>query len=208
MRMRIFILLVVVFVGVGSARADLIWDSGYREYSAGDEQWVYMYNDASVDITGGNIDELYMYDDTSAKITGGEVGIIWGQGNSSIEVYEGGAVTLLRPHDSSIATIYGGEIYLLFVLGNSTTKIYGGDFLAGGISVQDSASAIIEMHVQEYSWNANPDFGVLTGKWYESGEAFSIDYVALDAFDHMVFVPEPSMILLLGVGSLMLRYKK
>ena len=195
---------VILMMTCCNVRGDLIWDSGYREYSAGDEQWVYMYNDASVDITGGSIDELYMYDDTSAKVTGGEVGILWGQGNSSIEVYEGGAVTLLRPNDNATASIYGGEIYLLVALGNSTTKVHEGEFLAGGIS----GTATIEMYVREYSWDPNPDFGVLTGKWYESGEAFSIDYVTLNAYEHMVFVPEPSVFLLLGMGGLMLRHKK
>lgn len=205
MKIKLALIMGIAFcMSACPVNADLVWDSGHREYSAGDEQWVYMYIDASVDITGGNIDELYMYDDTSAEITGGEVGILWGQGNSSIEVYEGGAVTLLRPNDNATASIYGGEIYLLVALGNSTTKVHEGEFLAGGIS----GTATIEMYVREYSWDPNPDFGVLTGKWYESGEAFSIDYVTLNAYEHMVFVPEPSIFLLIGMGGLILRHKK
>lgn len=209
MRTQIFILLVVVSVGVGSARADLIWDSGHREYSEGRETWVYMYNDASVDVTGGWIGELYMYDTSTAKVTGGEVGLIWGQGNTSIEVYEDSVIGMLRPNDNATATVYGGEFNSLFALGNSTVNVYGGTYEIG---IRVHGSPLINMYVQEYTWDpdggVSKNFGLLTGIWFESGEAFYIDYVDFDAIDYMVFVPEPSMLLLLGIGGLMLRYKK
>lgn len=92
MKTQIFILLAVVSILVCNVRADLIWDSGHREYSAGDEKWVYMYNDASVDVTGGWIGELYMYNETTAKVTGGEVQQLLVEGDSSAELYEDSVV--------------------------------------------------------------------------------------------------------------------
>lgn len=118
-------------------------------------------------------------------------------------------IGLLRPNDNATATVYGGELNSIFALGNSTVNVYGGTYETG-ISVH--GSPLINMYVQEYTWNpdggSSKNFGLLTGVWFESGEEFYIDYVDFDAIDHIVFIPEPSVILLMGTGSLFLRYKK
>lgn len=77
-----FLVAMFLFMISGFAGAEITWDSGHREYSEGRETWVYMHNDASVDVTGGWIGELNMFDDTATKVTGGEVGIIWGGGTA------------------------------------------------------------------------------------------------------------------------------
>jgi len=210
MRTVIIIITTVVFVvGVANVQAEIIWDSGHHVYSEGEETWVYMYNDASADIIGGIIHEFYMYNNSTADITGGYVSVVLGQDTSSVNVYAGSDIGLLRPNDSSTANVYGGEINHLFVLGNSTTNIYEGDFPMG-FSANDSP--VINMYVQEYLWDpdggSSSGFGLLTGTWLSSGEAFSIDYVALDSFDRIAFIPEPSTILFMCLGGLLLRTKK
>jgi hypothetical protein len=209
MRTQIFILIVGVISLVGNVQGVLIWDSGDHVFSEGSEDFIEMYNDATATISGGEIWEFYMYDNTTADITGGEIGILLGQNYSLINVYDGSNTGLLKPNDFSTANIYGGEINHLFVLGNSTTNVYGGNFPMG---FSANNSALIKMYVLEYNWDpdggSSSGFGLLTGTWLNSGELFSIDYVDLDCFDNIVFVPEPSMILLLGFGFLVLRNRK
>jgi len=222
-----FVFALVSILCVCNIQAEIIWDSGHHIFSEGSEDYVYMYNDASAEIVGGEIDwmymyneafaditggqiwELYMYNSTTADISGGYVSILLGQDTSSVDVYAGSDIGLLRPNDSSTANVYGGTINHLFVLGNSTTNIYEGDFTMG-FSANDSP--VINMYVQEYHWDpdggSSSGFGLLTGTWLNSGEAFSIDYVDLDSFDHIAFVPEPSTMLLVGLGGLVLRTKK
>ena len=208
--MTVLVMMMVLALGVcGNVRAEITWDSGHHIYSEGSEDYVYMYNEASAEITGGEIWEFYMYNSTTADISGGYVSILLGQDTSHVDVYDGSDIGLLRPNDFSTANVFGGEINHLFVLGNSTTNVYGGNF-AMGFSANDSA--LIQMYVQDYNWDpeggSSSSFGLLTGTWLNSGESFLIDHVALSAFDNIVFVPEPSMILLLGLGSLVLRMKK
>ena len=209
MKTQIFILLAVVSILVCNVQADLIWNSGHHEFSEGNEGFIHMYNDASADISGGWIGEFYMYNETVANVTGGEIQVLLGQDTSSVSVYDGSTIGLLRPNDTSTAYVHGGTINHLFALGDSITNIYAGNFPMG-FSANDSA--IINMYVQTHIWNSdggsNSEFGLLTGTWLNSGEAFSIDYVDLDAIDHIAFIPEPSMILLVGLGGLMLRAKK
>jgi hypothetical protein len=80
----ITIMTVVLVVGVCNVRAEIIWDSGHHEFSEGSEDFVYMYNDASADISGGIIHEFYMYNNTTADITGGYVSVVLGQDTSSV----------------------------------------------------------------------------------------------------------------------------
>ena len=131
MRTQIFILLVVVSVGVGSARADLIWDEGHYEFSEGNESEVYMCNDATADITGGTI------------------GILWGQDSSSINVFDGSTIDLLRPNDYSEAKVYGGEIQVIFALGSSQTDVYGGTI----DEIQDRST--VNLYTEIYEINPN-----------------------------------------------------
>ncbi len=209
MKAHVFVLLIIMLAGVPTAWADLIWDSGHHVFSGGSEDSVEMYLEATAEITGGWIGEFYMYNNTVADVTGGEIQVLLGQDTSSVSVGDGSTIGLLRPNDISTASVYGGDINHLFVLGDSITNIYAGNFPMG-FSANDSA--IINMYVQTHIWNpdggSGSEFGLLTGTWLNSGEAFSIDYVDLDAINHIAFIPEPSMVLLMGLGGLILRAKE
>ena len=184
----LIVLLVVGVCNVPALYADLVWDGGYHEFSEGLE------------------DEIDMINGATADITGGEIGILLCWDTSEVFVYKPSEIDLLRPSDFSTANVYGGQINHSFVLGNSTTNIYGGDFPMG-FSANDSP--VINMYVQEYDWDpdggSSSGFGLLTGTWLDSGEAFSIDYVALDSYDHIAFVPESMTLVMFGLGGLLLR---
>ena len=100
------VLLVVGVCNVPALYADLVWDGGYHEFSEGYEWEVWLLNDATADITGGEIGQLLCYD------------------TSEIFVYEPGEIDLLRPNDSSTANVYGGDINVIFTLGSSDTYLW------------------------------------------------------------------------------------
>ena len=207
--MRKVILLLIgalLTVASGNVEGAITWDSGHHVFTEGSETFVNMFNDASAEISGGYIAEFSMYDNTTADITGGQISILWGQGSSSVDVYAGSDISLLRPNDSSTSNVYDGQINHLFVLGDSITNIYGGEF-EQGLSANDSA--LIMMYAENIFWDpeggSGSSFGVLSGTWLSDGDPFTIDYVDIDCFDHIVFIPEPSTILLIGLDGLILR---
>jgi len=207
MRTRIFVVLVVVFVGAGSARADLICDSGHHIYSEGSEGFVYMYNDASAEITGGSINEFYMYNNSTADVSGGYISVILGQDTSSVNIYAGSDIYYLRPNFSSIANVYEGTIAKIHSFGASITNIYGGEI------TRLDAEDLTTLYLYTNSYQIEPtsgtfSHGLITGTWVNDGGSFSIDLFDDETISHVSFIPEPSMFLSLGVGSLMLRYKK
>jgi hypothetical protein len=184
---KIILLIIGALLAVASGNAEgALWDGGYHEFSEGYEWEVWLLNDATGDIYGGEIGILACWD------------------TSSVFVYEPSEIGLLRPANSSTANVYGGTINHLFALNSSETRIYGGNI--NGIDPDDST--IIYLYTDNYSFDPTGgirDGGLLTGEWFGTGEAFSISLDDVGDINHITFVPEPSMMGLFVIGSLMFR---
>ena len=224
MRTQIFILLVVVSVGAGSARADLIWDSGHHIYSEGSEGFVTVNNDATATITDGSIHWLTGNNQSRLTLTGGTVtnlmmndtsiaviedvysfGEFWTHGNSSLAL-NGGEVHWISTFYNSSVVLSGGQLEGLFSQDQSHVEIRGGSITARLVAYE---SSVIDIFGYEFSYDSAGgqwDGGQLTGFW-EDGTSFSIDMQNWNrengvTFDHINLhvIPEPASIAFLGLG--------
>ncbi len=204
MKTQIFILLIIMFAGVPTVWADLIWDSGHREYSEGNETWVYMYNDASVDVTGGWISELRLYNNTLAAVNGGSLGAILSYDQSKLEFTGESNASLIKAFNSSEINIDGGNIHSMETVDNSTANVYSGSFT----NIEAENLSLIKLFVEDdYNIDySGGDFssGLISGTWLKTGTDFSFSVVDSETLNHIQFVPEPStlLLLLLGLGGL------
>ena len=174
------VLLVMGVCNVPSLYA-LVWDSGYHEFNAGYESEVDMFNDATADITGG------------------EIGILAGWDTSSVFVYEPSEIGLLRPFDSSTANVFDGTINKLFAGGSSITRIYDGSLNV----IQAVDTSEIFLYVESYMWDPSGgthDGGLLTGFWLDTMNPFTIELQIEGVIEHLNFVPEPSTMVLFVLG--------
>ncbi len=171
------------------AQADQTWESGHHVFSEGYEAEIDMLNSATADITGG------------------EIGILRCQDTSEVDVYAGSDIDLLRPHDSSIANVYGGDINTVFTLGSSYTKIYSGNI----IFIDAVELSELDLYVDSYVWDPTGgtwDDGLLTGVWWNNGGSFNIEIIDLDTINHINFVPEPCIGILITIGWFISRKRK
>jgi len=199
-----FILALVSVFCVCNIQAEITWDSGHHIFSEGSEDYVYMYNEASAEIIGGEIWELYMYNSTTADISGGYVSILLGQDTSSVDVYAGSDLYLLRPNDSSTANVEGGEIDVIFTLGSSVTYIYGG--LIDEIDADNLST--LYLYIDNYDFDptgGTRGAGLITGTWIDDGGNFSISLQDTDTIEHINFVPEPSTVCMFAIGGLVVK---
>ena len=176
--------MLVLFLVMTSAQAQvgpIIWDDGHYEFSEGYESEIDMLNSATADITGG------------------EIGILRCQHTSEVDVYDGSDIGLLRPNDSSKATVYGGEINSLFTLGSSYTKIYSGDINLMHAVESSELDLYVDIHELDPTGGQWGE-GLLTGIWWNNGGSFSIEITNLDTMNHINFVPEPSIGILITIG--------
>ena len=95
---------------IGAARADTIWLSGHHEIVNGDiygEIW--MYNDCTLDILGGDIYRLAVYDTTVTDWFSGEMTALWTRNDSIVNIY-GGDLAHLWADDNSEVYIYAYDV--------------------------------------------------------------------------------------------------
>lgn len=180
-----FILALVSILCVCNIQAEIIWDSGHHEFSEGFEGEIWLLNDATADITGGEIGILLCYDITS------------------VDVYEGGDIDFFKPLDTSLVNIHGGTVNILAARNSSDTYLYD-----GSVNIIDAmGESTITLYVETYDWvpgGGQFQDGLLTGTWLASGTGFSIELLGPETFSHINLVPEPSSVILFVIGSLML----
>jgi hypothetical protein len=98
-------LAILMLCAVCPALADTVWTEGYHEINDGDVYGeIWMYNDCTLDIFGGDIYRLAAYDTTITDWYNGEMDVLWVNDESIVNIYGG---TL-----SELAAIEDGQINL------------------------------------------------------------------------------------------------
>jgi len=168
------------------------------------------YHDAVID--EGDIYDIVSVYDTPPDLT-------------TVDTY-GGSIESLRTYDSSTANIYGGEIWIDPQSYNSSTiNIYGGSLICQSIIVWDSAilniyggdlnvgnapyfSESSEVNIHGYGFSYD---GVrhLTG-FLTDGSSFIFNELSPSRYSHinLIVMPEPTTLLLVGLGCLLIRKRR
>ena len=189
------------------------------------EEWgnVYIYNDDTIaDMLGGLVDGIGTYDASMVNVIDGSVNTLEGHEFSTANISGGyvyGAHALDHSvvnfsGDASSVTIGAGDFGTLNMTGGIADNVgasYSGTLnLYGGI-IEDSLGASREavINVYGYGFVYDPtagsfDAGQLTGFWLDD-TPFTIDLYGVETYSHINLVPEPATVLLVSLGSLMLR---
>jgi hypothetical protein len=167
----ITIVAAVVLAVVGPAQADTVWLSGHHEIVDGDVYTeIWMYNDATADMFGGDVFKLETFDITGFDMFTGVMDILDVHDNSTINIHGGILGTLGAADDSSV------NLYAYDVIYHPTGGYYGR--------------------------------GWLEGKYLDNDLHFSYDLIHMDSISHINVVPEPTTILLLGLGAFLVGKKR
>lgn len=151
-------------------QADTDWYSGHHEIFNGDVySEIWMYNDCTLDIFGGDIYRLAAYGTTFTNWYDGQMNTLWARDDSTVNIYGGGLDILAAAENSSV------NLYAYDVIITTTGGVY--------------------------------NFGYVMGKYYTNNDPFYFD-IAKDAHLHINIIPEPTTLLLLSLGCLLLRKKR
>jgi len=105
------ILTVVMIFGVCSVKADTVWISGHHEIYDGDVYGeIWMYNDCTLDIFGGDVVKLELFDVTVVDIFGG-------------------VLTYMKLHNDSIGNLYGSNLKVLGITESGLLNLYAYDVI-------------------------------------------------------------------------------
>ena len=104
------ILAVVMFFGVHPVQADTVWTEGYHEINDGDVYGeIWMYNDATASMFGGDVYKLEMFDTSSFEILDGTIDLL-GMRNNSVTYIYGSSLDALGAIDNSIVNLYAYDV--------------------------------------------------------------------------------------------------
>lgn len=102
------VILVLCFAGI--AQADTVWDSGYHQILASETYGeVWMYNDCTLDIFGGNIFRLAAYDTTYTNWYSGKMIELWALGSSIVNLY-GGSLNRFDSDQNGELNLYAYDV--------------------------------------------------------------------------------------------------
>ena len=134
-------------------------------------------------------------------------GEVWVTKDAILDVM-GGSMGKLGLLDNAEANIYEGEIlYKIAIQDNTTVNIYGGIFdmfLAGN----DSLAYLYAYDVVPHHTGGLADSGWIEGKYYSNDAPFSFSFYNDTSYSHIRIVPEPTALLLLGLGGFFLRNRR
>lgn len=177
-------LVVLIMCSANSVLADTVWTEGHHEINDGDvygEIWI--YNDCTLDIFGGDITQLYSFDIVLTNWYDGQIKTLVSRENSIINIYGGISLNGIGADGNGLFNLYSSfSIPGISLHENSVLNLYAYDVIH---------------HPTGGQWND----GCIEGYYIIDDTYFSID-IAGDSFSHINIIPEPTTILLLGLGSL------
>jgi len=191
--LQITVIMLTLFTSVSFA--DIVFD---YTISTTYEYGVEIEGEESLLVTGGGADQIDAWDFSYIEI----------RDTAPLQMHSGG-INVLHLNQTSSLNYYDGETGGLKIYDNATAILQGGQILGIESYQNITGGPHIEIKSDDYDFNLSTN--LLAGTWLD-GSAFSITLVDQtgydDVIDNIFFTPEPTSLLLLGLGGLVLRRKK
>jgi len=170
--------------------------------------WLYVYDSSQANISGGRIDWFLNASNNSlVRISGGLIsGVLSTQDDSYVDISDGLIGAYLQVCQNSHVSISGGSLGSdLYTFDSSQLDISGGTI--GGSLITNEYSQITI-----YGSGFNHPYGILTGTGLLTGILANGDLISNHfqtySYSRIILVPEPTMLLLLGLGAVIVGKKR
>jgi hypothetical protein len=133
---------------------------------------------------------------------------VWVINDAHLDVL-GGTMGKLELMNYATANIYNGDIEWLFIQGNTVVNIHAaGDILEMFAAGNESLAYLYAYDVTYHPTGGIGGEGWIEGIYYSNDTPFSFSFYNDASYSHINIVPEPSTLLLFGLGFSALRRKR
>jgi hypothetical protein len=221
------ILAVVLFAGNGLyAVPDKIFTSSGQILLG--EEWsnVYIYNDDTiVDMLGGLVDGIATYDASMVNVTGGTVytldalefstanisgGYVYGASawdHAVVDFFDNASAVTIGAGDYGTLNMIGGTTNYIGSIDSGILNLYSG-LVTDSLGAWDfSIVNIYGYDLVKTSTGGRYGYGRVYGFWLDD-TLFTIDLNGSETFSHINLIPEPTSLILLAFGSLILKRRR
>jgi hypothetical protein len=144
-------------------------------------------------------DGVYTFDDTDPFIIEGGI-----YDTATLNI-NGGSIDSLVCFNFSTVNMYSGDSGGISAGDYSTVNLHGGDI--EGIDIASTATMNLFVDSHELNLDSYLGYDRITGVWQNDNGIF--DILVHEGQYHLInFVPEPCTLILLSLGSLLMRHKK
>jgi len=224
----LIILAVVLFAGNGlyAVPVDKIFTSSGQILPGEEWENVFIYNDGTiVNMIGGDVDGIATYDASMVNVTGGHVntldslefsianisgGYVYGASawSHAIINFSGNASAVnIGARDYGTLNMIGGTTNYIGAIDSGILNLHGG-LVTDSLGVQDfSIVNIYGYDLVKTSIGGRYGYGRVYGFWLDD-TPFTIDLNSSDTYSRINLIPEPSSLIFLTFGSLILKRRR
>jgi len=168
------------------------FDSSVVNMHGGSTPNLWVHDTGSANVFEGWIDTVQALDASETSIKGGYVDGMAVSRISTVRLF-GGIVNSLSTYDDTTVFLSGGNLNYLRVREDSQVTFVAGEFILGdGLWLQDEELM---------------GTGILNGTWYD-GTMWKTNILVNEQTGTILLTPEPTSLLLMGLGGLALRRKR
>jgi len=165
------------------------------------------YNASMVNVTGGSINTLDALDSSVANISGGFVYGLDAWDHATVNFFD--SANLFAPRVRGFGTINmtEGVVDHLGAIDSATVNLWGGVISDRLIASDSSIINIFGYSLVKTSSGGQYGYGQVYGFWFDSAP-FIIDLSGSDTYSRINLIPEPSSLIMLMFGSLLLKRRR
>ena len=164
------------------------------------------FDESTVNVSGGYVSTLNSYEFSTVNAFGGFVHSLWAYDTGTANVWGDAGMISLGARESGVVNMSGGTTENLGAGESGTVNVYGG-LVTRGLNAWDFGVVnIYGYDLVKAGSGGHYGCGQVYG-FFMDDSTFTIDFSTQETYSHVNLVPEPSSLILLGLGGLMIKRK-
>jgi len=202
-------------VNMVGGRVDVMWvyDASTLNMTGGRVSTLLGVESSTVNISGGaEVRSAGVWEFGTVNMSGGDVEHVRTKDHTTMNISGGSVEYAVEVRDLGVLNMTGGQVHVLTAFDSAFVNLLGGNISEMGIAERggrkfDGVINVYGYDLVKTSSGGKYGHGQVYGSWYEDTR-FTIELRGSDTYSGIALIPEPTTLLLLGIGAAIVRMRK